>query len=159
MWRGRWIHAQMRKPRKRSNSDSASATRMNSPPEGLSPSSSTPSSGSPSPDDAGLLTPSTAGATFTSQAQQSPGQPQAKRRLPPSSSSTFQGREGRESKSRRREHDRDGGRDEESWMSTSGAWMPVRDVQPTYGHIGSTPKLREELLDNAVVDYVRESAY
>ena len=136
---------------------------MNSPPEALSPSPSTPSSGSPSPDDAGLPTPSAStGGGGVSESQlanvlASPSQVQAKRRLPPSSSSAFSGREGRESKSRRRERDRDGDRDEES-RKGGGSWEPLRDMQ-AHGHGGPPSRSREELVDHAVVDYVRNSAF
>jgi hypothetical protein len=134
---------------------------MNSPPEALSPSPSTPSSGSPSPDDAGLPTPSTAGGGVSqsqlANALASPSQAQAKRRLPQSASSAFSGREGREIKSRRRERDRDGDRDEESGKG-GGSWEPIRDVQ-VHGHGGPPSRLREELVDHTVVDYVRNSAF
>ncbi|KAF8526096.1 hypothetical protein JB92DRAFT_3140170 [Gautieria morchelliformis] len=134
---------------------------MNSPPEALSPSPSTPSSGSPSPDDAGLPTPSTStagGGVSQSQlanALASPNQAQTKRRLPTSASSAFSGREGREIKSRRRERDRDGGRDEESRKGGI-SWEPLRDAQ-VHGHSGPPSRLREELVDHTVVDYVRST--
>lgn len=125
---------------------------MNSPPEALSPSPSTPSSGSPLPDDIGLPTPTAATDGGATQAQiaaalSSPNQSQSKRRLPTSSSSGTAAREGREIKTRRREHDdRQGGSGRPNWESIRSEGGP-----------GQPPRTREELIDTALVDYVRKS--
>ena len=129
---------------------------MNSPPDALSPSPSTPSSGSPSPDDVGLPTPAAStggGGVSESHSPNVLASPvQAKRRLPPSASPNFSGREGRESKSRRRERDRDS---DEGSKKGGGSWEPA----PAHGHGGPPSRVREELVDHAVVEFVRKSAF
>lgn len=138
------------------------STIMNSPPEALSPSPSTPTSGSPSPDEASLLPISTTGAggNSTTHSPQphvsiSPSQ-QAKRRLPTSSSSVFAGREGRENKSRRRDRDRDNDirecRDREDRSRQGGAWEALRG-----GEVAGTSRMKEDLVDLSMVEYVRDS--
>lgn len=126
---------------------------MDSPPRGLSPSPSSPSSADSPLEETGLPTPTTA-TDGPSQAQiaaalASPSQ-QTKRRLPASSSSG-PAREGREIKTRRRDRD-----DREEGMRTRIHWEQVRGEG---GQGGSTTRPREEMVDTGLVDYVRKSTY
>ncbi|GJJ13329.1 hypothetical protein Clacol_007581 [Clathrus columnatus] len=120
---------------------------MNSPPEDLSPSPSSPSSSSPPPEDILLQSSSQLPSNPFISSSASPNQ--TKRRLPSSSSSHLMAREGRENKSRRKENDKD-----EVWKSGRNVFEPRGD------HTGSSTvssRAKDDLVDATVVEYMRKT--
>lgn len=113
---------------------------MNSPPEELSPSPSSPSSSSPPPEEVTSQTAAQIASSYLSPNQ-------TKRRLPSSSSAHIIAREGRENKSRRKEIERE--REDVLKLVRGSSWE-------SRGEYATSSKAKDDLVDMYVVEYMRK---
>lgn len=121
---------------------------MNSPPEELSPSPSSPSSSSPPPED--ILYQSSSQIASNPFVSSSISPSQTKRRLPPSSSSHFTVREGRENKSRKKDIEKD-----DVLKLARNTWESRGDN----AGVTVSSRAKDDLIDISVVEYMRKSTY